>query len=148
MERRTWSPKAADTQIGKKWYIVDAAGLTLGRVATVIASTLRGKNKPTYAPHMDMGDYVVVINAEKVVLTGKKETQKLYSRHSNYPGGLSQRTVKQVRASHPERLIESAVRGMLPRTLLGEQQFKKMRVYAGVKHPHVSQAPQPLELSN
>lgn len=148
MERRTWSPKAVDTQHGKKWYIVDAEGQTLGRVATVIASTLRGKNKATFAPHMDMGDFVVVVNAEKVILTGKKETQKLYSRHSNYPGGLTQRSVKQVRATHPERLIQSAVRGMLPRTILGEQQLKKMKVYVGPKHPHQSQAPEPLELAN
>lgn len=148
MERRTWSPKGVEAQSGKKWFVVDAEGQTLGRIATVIASTLRGKDKPTYTPHMDMGDFVVVVNAEKVALTGKKETQKFYYRHSNYPGGLTQRSVKQVRAAHPERLIESAVRGMLPRTLLGEKQFKKLKVYKGPTHPHVSQAPEPLELSN
>ena len=99
MERRTWSPKLADLNVGKRWYVVDAEGKTLGRLASVIAATLRGKTKPTYTPHADMGDFVIVVNAEKVVLTGKKETQKLYSRHSGYPGGLRQRSVREVRAS-------------------------------------------------
>ncbi len=147
MERRTWSPKGVESQVGKKWFVVDAEGKTLGRIATVIASTLRGKDKPTYAPHMDMGDFVIVVNAEKIELTGKKETQKMYYRHSNYPGGLRQRSVQQVRQSHPARIIESAVRGMLPRTLLGEKQFKKLRVYRGPTHPHLSQAPEPLDVS-
>ena len=148
MERRTWSPKGYETQLGKRWYLVDAEGQTLGRVATVIASTLRGKDKPTYSPHMDMGDFVVVINAEKIVLTGNKETQKMYYRHSNYPGGLSQRSVKQVRATFPERILEAAVRGMLPRNALGEKQLKKLKVYAGPTHPHASQGPEPLVLAN
>ena len=148
MERRTWSPKGVESQVGKKWYVVDAEGQTLGRIATVIASTLRGKDKPTYSPHMDMGDFVVVINAEKVALTGKKETQKMYYRHSNYPGGLKQRSVRQVRETFPERIIESAVRGMLPRTILGDKQFKKLKVYRGASHPHQSQAPEPLTLTN
>lgn len=147
MERRTWSPKGAEAQLGKKWYVVDADGQTLGRIATVIASTLRGKDKPTYTPHMDMGDFVVVVNAEKVVLTGKKETQKMYYRHSNYPGGLTQRSVQQVRQAHPTRIIEAAVRGMLPRTVLGEKQLKKLKVYRGPSHPHVSQAPEALDLT-
>ncbi len=148
MERRTWSPKGHESQIGKKWFVVDAEGKTLGRIATVIASTLRGKHKPTFTPHMDMGDFVVVVNAEKVVLTGKKETQKMYYRHSNYPGGLKRRSVQQVRQSHPQRLLESAVRGMLPRNALGEKQLKKLKVYAGPTHPHLSQAPEPLELAD
>jgi large subunit ribosomal protein L13 len=148
VERRTWSPKGVEATIGKKWYVVDAEGQTLGRIATVIASTLRGKDKPTFAPHMDMGDFVVVVNADKVVLTGKKETQKLYYRHSNYPGGLKQRSVREVRQTYPERIIESAVRGMLPRTTLGDKQFKKLKVYGGPGHPHQSQAPEPLELSS
>jgi len=148
VERRTWSPKGVESQVGKKWYVVDAEGQTLGRIATVIASTLRGKDKPTYAPHLDMGDFVVVINAEKVALTGKKETQKMYYRHSNYPGGLKQRSVRQVRETFPERIIESAVRGMLPRTILGDKQFKKLKVYRGSTHPHQSQAPEPMTLSN
>lgn len=148
MERRTWSPKGSEAQVGKKWYVVDAEGQTLGRIATVIASTLRGKDKPTFSPHLDMGDFVVVINAEKVALTGKKETQKMYYRHSNYPGGLKQRSVRQVRETFPERIIESAVRGMLPRTILGDKQFKKLKVYRGSSHPHQSQAPEPLSVSN
>ena len=146
MERRTWSPKMADMNVGKRWYVVDAEGKTLGRLATVIAATLRGKTKPTFAPHADMGDFVIVVNAEKVVLTGKKETQKLYSRHSGYPGGLRQRSVREVRATFPERIIENAVRGMLPKNALGEKQFKKLRVYAGPDHPHATQQPEPLSL--
>jgi large subunit ribosomal protein L13 len=146
MERRTWSPKLADQNVNRRWYIVDAEGKTLGRLATVIAATLRGKRKPTFTPHADMGDFVIVVNAEKVVLTGKKETQKLYSRHSGYPGGLRQRSVREVRASHPERLIQSAVRGMLPHNALGERQLRKLKVYAGPDHPHATQQPQPLQL--
>ncbi len=146
MERRTWSPKQADLAQGKQWFVVDAEGKTLGRLATVIAATLRGKTKPTFTPHADMGDYVVVVNAEKVVLTGKKETQKLYSRHSGYPGGLRRRSVREVRATFPERIIESAVRGMLPKNVLGERQLKKLRVYAGPSHPHATQQPAPLIL--
>jgi large subunit ribosomal protein L13 len=146
MERRTWSPKQADLHTGRRWYIVDADGKTLGRLATVIAATLRGKTKPTYTPHADMGDFVIVVNAEKVALTGKKETQKLYSRHSGYPGGLRRRSVREVRASHPERLIQNAVRGMLPHNVLGDRQFRKLKVYAGPDHPHATQQPAPLDL--
>ena len=144
MERRTWSPKLADLNIGKRWYVVDAEGQTLGRIASVIAATLRGKTKPTYTPHADMGDFVIVINAEKVVLTGKKETQKLYSRHSGYPGGLRRRSVREVRASHPERIIQNAVKGMLPGNVLGERQLRKLKVYAGPRHPHATQQPETL----
>lgn len=146
MERRTWSPKLADLNTGRRWYVVDAEGKTLGRLATVIAATLRGKTKPTFTPHADMGDFVIVVNAEKVVLTGKKETQKFYTRHSGYPGGLRRRSVREVRSTFPERLIESAVRGMLPRNALGEKQLKKLRVYAGPDHPHATQQPDPLSL--
>lgn len=144
MERRTWSPKQNDLNVGKRWYIVDAEGQTLGRVASVIAATLRGKTKPTYTPHADMGDFVIVVNAEKVALTGKKETQKLYSRHSSYPGGLRQRSVREVRASHPERIIQNAVRGMLPGNVLGQRQLRKLKVYVGPDHPHATQQPEPL----
>jgi large subunit ribosomal protein L13 len=144
VERRTYSPKKGDAK--REWFVVDAEGQTLGRLATVIARTLRGKNKPTFAPHMDMGDFVIVINAEKVRLTGEKETKKLYYRHSGYPGGLRAIPVREVRQKHPERLIESAVRGMLPRNTLGEQQLKKLKVYAGASHPHVSQQPKELPL--
>lgn len=146
MERRTWSPKMADLNTDKRWYVVDAEGKTLGRLATVIAATLRGKTKPTFSPHADMGDFVIVVNAEKVLLTGKKETQKFYTRHSGYPGGLRRRSVREVRSTFPERLIENAVRGMLPRNALGEKQFKKLRVYAGPDHPHATQQPGPLSL--
>ena len=139
MERRTWSPKLADTLTGKRWYIVDAEGQTLGRLASVIAATLRGKTKPTFSPHMDMGDYVIVINAEKVAVTGKKEIQKEYFRHSGYPGGLRRRNLKEVRAAHPERIIEGAVRGMLPKNVLGEQQLRKLKIYVGTEHPHGQQ---------
>lgn len=142
MERRTWSPKAKDVTHG--WFIVDAEGKTLGRLATVIASTLRGKDKPTYAPHMDMGDYVVVINAEKIQVTGNKETEKVYSRHSGYPGGLTQVSVRTVRQKHPERLIKYAVRGMLPKSALGQDQLRKLKVYAGSDHPHASHNPKEL----
>lgn len=148
MERRTYSPKQAETHLGRRWHIVDAEGKTLGRLASVVAQTLRGKTKPNYAPHMDVGDFVIVVNADKVVLTGKKETQKFYYRHSNYPGGLKQVSVRQMRLTHPERIVEAAVRGMLPRTLLGERQLKKLKIYAGPTHPHASQQPIPLDLAN
>ena len=142
MERRTWSPKKADADRGDRtWWVVDAEGKTLGRLASVIATKLRGKDKATFAPHMDMGDFVVVINAEKIVVTGKKETQKHYYRHSSYPGGFKAIPLKEVRAKHPERILEAAVRGMLPHNVLGEQQLKKLKVYAGPNHPHVGQAP-------
>ena len=148
MERRTWSPKQNDLNIGKRWYVVDAEGQTLGRVASVIAATLRGKTKPTYTPHADMGDFVIVVNAEKVALTGKKETQKLFSRHSGYPGGLRQRSVREVRATHPERIIQNAVRGMLPGNVLGQRQLRKLKVYVGPDHPHATQQPEPLLFDN
>jgi large subunit ribosomal protein L13 len=144
MERRTYSPKRDEAHRQRSWFIVDAGGKTLGRLASVVAQALRGKNKPMYAPHMDLGDFVIVVNAEKVALTGKKETQKFYYRHSNYPGGLRRRSVREVRQSHPERIIEAAVRGMLPRTVLGEQQLKKLKIYVGASHPHRSQQPQEL----
>ena len=147
MERRTWSPKQHESHAGRRWFVVDADGKTLGRLASVVAQALRGKNKPTYTPHMDMGDFVIVVNAEKVVLTGKKETQKFYYRHSNYPGGLRQVSVRQMRLTHPERIIEAAVRGMLPRNVLGEQQLRKLKIYAGPTHPHASQQPQELDVA-
>jgi large subunit ribosomal protein L13 len=146
MERRTWSPKLDDLNSPKRWYIVDAEGKTLGRLASAIAATLRGKRNPTYTPHADMGDYVIVVNAEKITLTGKKETDKFYISHSGYPGGLRRRSVREVRARHPERLIENAVRGMLPHNVLGERQFRKLKVYAGPNHPHATQKPNPLPL--
>ncbi len=128
--------------VERKWYVVDAEGKTLGRIASVIAATLRGKTKPTYTPHADMGDFVIVVNAEKVALTGKKETQKLYSHHSGYPGGLRQRSVREVRTTHPERIIQNAVRGMLPGNVLGQRQLRKLKVYVGPDHPHATQQPE------
>jgi len=142
MERRTFSPKSAD--ISRDWHVVDAEGKTLGRLASVIAATLRGKTKPTYAAHVDMGDFVVVINAEKIHVTGKKETDKFYYRHSNYTGGLTTTSLKEMRARHPESILEMAIRGMLPKRALGEKQFKKLKVYAGPEHPHAGQQPKDL----
>jgi large subunit ribosomal protein L13 len=139
MERRTWSPRPPD--IRRQWFIVDADGKTLGRLATVIAQILRGKNKPTFAPHMDMGDYVIVINAEKIVVTGNKELSKIYYRHSNYPGGLTETPLREMRARFPDRILKNAVKGMLPKNALGEEQLKKLKVYAGTEHPHGSHKP-------
>lgn len=144
MERRTYSAKTSD--VSRAWYVVDAEGKTLGRLATAIAATLRGKNKPMYTPHVDTGDFVIVLNADKVKVTGNKETQKMYYRHSDYPGGLKTTALRDVRARHPERIIESAVRGMLPRNTLGKQQFKKLKVFKGTRHPHGAQNPQELVL--
>ena len=144
MERRTYSPKP--NEVPRGWWIVDAEGKTLGRLASVVAATLRGKTKPAFAPHVDTGDFVIVVNAEKVVVTGKKETQKHYYRHSGYPGGFKATPLKEVRQKHPERIVESAVRGMLPKNVRGEQQFKKLKVYAGPIHPHAAQNPRELSI--
>ncbi len=146
MDRKTYSAKPGDVQ--RKWFVVDAEGLTLGRLATTVAATLRGKHKAMYTPHIDTGDYVIVINASKVKVTGNKETQKFYYRHSDYPGGLKTTSLKDMRARHPERIIESAVRGMLPGSNLGRQQLKKLKVYPGSNHPHASQNPTQLELDD
>lgn len=146
VDRKTYSAKAGDVQ--RKWFVVDAEGQTLGRLATTVAATLRGKHKAMYTPHVDTGDFVVVINAEKVKVTGNKETQKMYYRHSNYPGGLKTTSLKDMRARHPERIIENAVRGMLPGSNLGRQQLKKLKVYPGANHPHAAQNPTPLELDD
>ena len=147
MERRTWSPKMADLNTGKRWYVVDAEGQTLGRIASVIAATLRGKTKPTYTPHADMGDFVIVVNAEKVVLTGKKETQKLYRRHSGYEGGLREERAVDLRKRQPVRLLEEAIRGMLPKTKMGDAMYRKLKVYAGPEHPHTAQQPKKIEVA-
>lgn len=141
---KTYTPKADEVQ--REWYVVDAAGRTLGRLATRIATILRGKHKPTYAPHMDMGDCIIVINAEKVVLTGRKRQQKIYYRHSGYMGGLKEIPFERMIATHPERVIRRAVRGMLPHNRLGRAMLKKLKVYAGPDHPHQAQQPKPLEL--
>ena len=131
---------------GRAWFVVDAENKVLGRLATEIAKVLRGKHKPQFTPHADVGDYVVVINADKIRVTGKKETDKKYYRHSGWVGGLKSATVAEVRASHPERIIESAVWGMIPKGPLGRQMFSKLKVYAGTEHPHEAQNPQELSL--
>ena len=132
--------------IERKWYVVDATDQRLGRLATEIAMILRGKNKPTYTPHLDTGDFVIVINADKVGVTGKKRTQKLYRRHSGRPGGMKTETFAQLQGRLPERIIEQAVKGMLPKNSLGRQLFTKLKVYAGAEHPHQAQQPQALEI--
>lgn len=142
--QKTWTP--TPDAIDRSWYVVDAEGVPLGRISSEIAQLLRGKHKPTFAPHMDMGDYVIVINAEKVAVTGTKETDKVYYRHSGYPGGIRAETVETVRERYPERLIENAVRGMLPKNKLGRATMGKLRVYAGPDHPHGAQNPKPLAL--
>ena len=142
--QKTYSPKASELE--HRWYVVDATDVPLGRLASGVATLIRGKHKPTYAPHMDGGDYVVVINAEKVGATGNKETQKTYYRHSGYPGGLRELTLAQMRERYPERVIETAVRGMLPKNKLGRAMIGKLKVYAGAEHPHAAQAPEPLAI--
>jgi len=132
----------------RNWVVVDAAGQTLGRLATQIADALRGKRKPEYTPHIDTGDFVVVINAEKVVVTGNKRAEKRYYRHSGYPGGLKSRTFEEMMAKRPEEIIRIAVKGMLPRNRLARKQLTKLKVYAGPDHPHVAQKPQPMEIAS
>ena len=135
---------ANPAKIERKWYVVDAAGLTLGRLASEVAKVLRGKNKPEFTPHIDTGDYVIVINAEKVVVTGKKLDQKIYYHHSDYVGGMKETTLREMMAKKPERVIELAVKGMLPKGPLGRQMYKKLFVYAGPEHKHEAQKPEAL----
>ena len=132
--------------IERQWYVVDAEGQTLGRLASRIAPILKGKHKPTYSPHLDCGDFVIIVNAEKVRVTGQKLDQKLYYHHSGYPGGLKSISLRDQLGRHPERVLESAVRGMLPKNKLGRRMIKKLKVYAGDTHPHQAQQPKPLEL--
>jgi len=139
---RTYQQKTAETQ--HRWYVVDAAGQRLGTLAVRIARALSGKHKPTWTPHIDDGDHVVVVNAEKVELGGNKWTQKLYYRHSNFPGGLRVQTAREIHDKHPERLIEKAVRGMLPPNRMRDVQLRRLNVYAGAEHPHDAQKPQTL----
>ncbi len=139
---RTYSPKRGE--IERAWWVVDAAGVPLGRLSTMVARVLTGKHKPQYAPHQDTGDFVIVVNAEKTVLTGGKEEGKVYYRTSGRPGGLKQQTAAEVRAKRPSRLIEMAVWGMLPKNKLGRQQRRKLKVYAGAEHPHQAQQPRAL----
>jgi large subunit ribosomal protein L13 len=142
---RTYLAKPQDIQ--REWLVVDAQGQTLGRLATHIAALLRGKHKPIYTPHLDCGDFVIVVNAEKIQVTGKKADQKIYYRHSMYPGGLRQVDLRGQLERHPERVIAAAVRGMLPKNRLGRKLFKKLKVYAGPNHPHQAQQPKALELA-
>lgn len=141
---RTYSAKPGEVQ--RSWHLVDARGKVLGRLATEVAMVLRGKRKPQFTPHVDTGDFVIVVNAEKVLLTGKKLKQKMYYRASGYPGGLKATAAGALLKSHPERLIQHAVRGMLPKTKLGDAVYRKLKVYAGGKHPHEAQKPVPLEI--
>ncbi|NJL57461.1 50S ribosomal protein L13 [bacterium] len=134
------------TSLERNWYVVDAADQRLGRLASEIAMILRGKNKPTYTPHLDTGDFVIVVNAEKVSVTGKKSSQKLYRRHSGRPGGMKTETFAKLQARVPERIIEQAVKGMLPKNTLGRQLFTKLKVYVGPEHPHEAQKPETLQI--
>ena len=142
--KTTFMANAAN--IERKWYVVDAAGQTVGRLAAEVAKVLRGKNKPTFTPHVDTGDFVIVINAEKAVFTGKKLTDKMYFRHSGYPGGTTFTAAGKLMEKAPEKVIEKAVRGMLPKNRLGSQMYRKLNVYAGSEHPHAAQKPEVLAL--
>ncbi len=141
---KTYTPSTETLE--QKWYVIDAAEQRLGRLATTVATILRGKNKPTYTPNMDTGDFVIIINAEKVVVTGNKAHTKLYRRHSGRPGGMKSETFDELQARIPERIVEKAVKGMLPKNALGRQLFTKLKVYAGPEHPHQAQKPETLEV--
>ena len=142
---RTFSPKAVD--VTRQWHVIDANDVVLGRLAAQIAVLLRGKHKPIFAPHVDTGDFVIVINADKVALTGNKRDQKIAYRHSGFPGGLTAKPYRELLAERPDRAVEKAVRGMLPHTTLGRAMIKKLKVYSGPNHPHQAQAPVPFEIT-
>lgn len=146
MTAKTFLPPVAD--IERRWYVVDAAGQHLGRLASVVASIIRGKLRPDFTPHLDTGDFVVVVNAEKVVVTGNKPSQKLYRRNSGRPGGMKVETFSHLQARLPERIVEKAVWGMLPHTRLGRQQYTKLKVYKGAAHPHAAQKPEAFDLQS
>lgn len=137
---------ANDASVKRDWYVVDAEGKTLGRLASEVATRLRGKHKPVYTPHVDTGDYIIVVNADKVAVTGRKASDKMYHRHTGFPGGLKTVNFEKLMAHKPEQAIQLAVKGMLPRNPLGRAMFKKLKVYAGTEHPHTAQQPQPLEI--
>jgi large subunit ribosomal protein L13 len=141
---KTWNAKPGE--VDRRWYVVDAEGQTLGRLATRIADTLRGKDKPQYTPHVDTGDFVIVVNAEKIGVTGKKLDEKRYYRHSGYPGGLRSRTLREQLDRQPTEVLRKAVKGMLPRNRLARAQITKLKIYAGPEHPHAAQSPEPLRL--
>ena len=142
---RTWTVRPGDVE--RKWYIVDATDLILGRLSTQIATVLRGKHRAEYTPHADCGDHVIVINADKIAVTGKKESDKVYYRHSGFAGGLKSITLEKQREKHPERIIEAAVKGMMPKGPLGRSMLKKLKVYAGESHPHTAQQPEAMKLN-
>jgi len=142
--QKTWNAKPGD--VTREWYVVDADGQTLGRLATRIADTLRGKDKPEYTPHIDTGDFVVVVNAEKIGVTGKKLDEKMYRRHSGYPGGLRERPLREELKRRPTEVLRKAVKGMMPRNRIARVQLTKLKIYAGPEHPHEAQAPKPLPL--
>lgn len=142
---RTYTPKAGD--VTKNWYVIDATDVVLGRLATQVAALLRGKHKPTFAPHVDSGDFVIVLNADKVALTGAKREKKIAYRHSGYPGGLKATNYAELLEKFPERAVEKAIRGMLPKNTLGRDQIKKLKVYTGSEHPHRAQKPQTFEIT-
>jgi large subunit ribosomal protein L13 len=143
---KTYSAKPGE--VTREWYLVDAEGKTLGRLATQIADTLRGKNKPQYTPHVDTGDFVVVVNADKISVTGNQLDQKRYYRHSGYPGGIRSRTLREQLERRPEEVLRIAVRGMLPKNRLARRQLMKLKIYAGAEHPHEAQSPKPLEMED
>jgi len=142
---RTYSPKPGE--VTRVWHVIDAEDVVLGRLATQVATLLRGKHKPTFAPHVDTGDFVIVVNAGKVALTGNKRDQKFAYRHSGYPGGLRKRSFGELLDSRPDRLLEKVVKGMMPKNKLGRAQGKKLKVYAGPEHPHAAQQPKPFEIA-
>ena len=144
MSTSTYFPSSHD--ITRKWFVVDASGKTLGRLATEAASRLAGKLNPKYTPFIDMGDHVIIINAEKIVLTGLKSQQKVYRRYTGFPGGLREESFVRLMARRPEKIVEEAIKGMLPKTTLGRRMFRKLHVFAGDKHPHAAQQPKPLEI--
>ncbi|MDQ3895259.1 MAG: 50S ribosomal protein L13 [Actinomycetota bacterium] len=143
---KTWNAKPGELE--RRWFVVDADGKTLGRLAARIADTLRGKRKPQYTPHVDSGDFVIVVNAEKIAVTGKKLDDKIYYRHSGYPGGLRQRTLREELERRPTEVLRRAVKGMLPRNRLARAQIRKLKIYAGPHHPHEAQRPEPLKIED
>ena len=142
-KNKTYTPKPGDVE--REWFVVDATDLPLGRLASEIAQILRGKHKPTYAPHIDVGDHVIVINADKVAVSSGKSQSKIYYKHSGFPGGVKAESFEELRERRPEAIVERAVRGMLPKTKLGRQMLRKLKVYVGADHPHEAQSPKPLE---
>lgn len=143
---KTFSPSADEAKAAREWWVVDASGKTLGRLASEIAQVLRGKHKPTFSPHVDAGDFVIVTNCEKIVVTGDKLDTVVYYRHSRHPGGLKSRTMREQLSRFPDRVLYEAVKGMMPKTRLGQAQMKKLRIYAGGEHPHEAQQPKVLEI--